>query len=157
MFKDKISQLKGRFRIITTKNGVVIRETPFYDNKIMNGVNTGFNLILDRLMGVNDYSLNITHLDIGDDNTEPAISDLKLSNAIERTGIATKQQTGNIITFRFFFADADLPNGTYKEVALFVDGTSAIDTGQIFTHALFGSSYLKASGEDTTIEYKLTK
>ena len=157
MIEEKIKNITGEFKIITSKNGAVIRETPFYKNMIMNGTDTGFNLIFDRLYGTNTYSLNITHLDIGTGDTAPTLSDTLLGNAITRAGIATKSLVGNTITYRFFFADADLTDGDYKEVGLFIDGTSSVDTGQIFSHALFGSTYTKASGEDTTIEYKLTK
>jgi len=158
MIKDNLSEIKGTFKIITTDNkGKVIRETPIYKNMVMNGVDTGFNLILDRLFGTNTYSLNITHLDIGDDDTAPALSDTLLGNAIARAGIATKSLVGNTITYRFFFADVDLPDGDYKEVGLFIDGTSSVDTGQIFTHSKFGSTYSKSAGENTTLEYQLTK
>lgn len=154
-----VFDLKGQYRIITTdsKTGRILRTTPFYNNIVVNGSNTGFNLILKRLFGTNTYTLNITHLDIGTDNTTPTFADTTLGSASERAGIATKTLVGDEITFRFFFADVDLPNDDYYEVGLFIDGTSSVDTGQMFSHALFGSVYTKSTGEDTTIEYKIIK
>ena len=151
--------LKGKLKIIKTDSitGKIINETPYYKNLVVDGTNTGFNLILDRLYGTNTYSLNISHLDIGTDNTAPTISDLTLGSAIARASIATKTQSSTSITFRFFFADGDLANGDYEEVGLFVDGTSSVDTGQMFTHALFGSTYSKGTNEDTTLEYIISK
>lgn len=159
MFKDSFNPIKGKLKIITTdsKTGKVIRETPFYNNMVVNGTDTGFNLILKRLYGTNTYTLNITHLDIGTDNTAPAISNTLLGDAVSRAIIATKVLTGDTITYRFFFADVDLPADDYYEVGLFIDGTASINTGKMFTRALFGSVYTKGVGEDTTILYLISK
>jgi len=134
--------LKGKMKIITSKDNEVVRETPFYNNLIVNGTDTGFNLILDRLYGTNTYTLNITHLDIGTAITTPALSDTVLGAPVARTAVATRSLVGDEITFRFFFADADLTNGSYNEVGLFVDGTGTVSTGKMFSHALFGSTFL---------------
>jgi len=56
------------------------------------------------------------------------------------------------VTFRFFFASADLANGTYREIGTFIDGTSTVSTGKMFNHALFGTAYTKGTNENTTIE-----
>lgn len=155
---DKLNNLNGKCKITKTDlSGNVILETPYYKNLVVDGTDTGFNLILDRLYGTNTYTLNITHLDIGTVNTAPTISDVTLGSAVARASIATKSQSIDSVTFNFFFADADLPNGSYEEVGLFVDGSATISTGKMFTHALFGSTYTKATGENTTIEYILTK
>jgi hypothetical protein len=154
--RDKFN-LKGKMKIITSKNGKVIRETPMYNNLIVDGTDTGFNLILDRLYGTNTYSLNITHLDIGTAITAPALSDTTLGSAVARTAVATKVQGSDDITFRFFFADGDLPNDDYEEVGLFIDGSTGVSTGRMFSHALFGSTYTKSLGEDSTLEYIISK
>lgn len=151
--------IKGKFRVIKTdsKTGKVLYKSPYYNNIVVDGTDTGFNLILDRLNGTNTYSLNISHLDIGDSNTTPTASDTTLGNALARTSKTSGSIAGSSLTLRFFFADVDLANDTYEEVGLFIDGTSSVDTGQMFSHALFGSSYTKSTGEDTTIEYILSK
>lgn len=151
--------LKGKFRVIKTdsKTGKVLYKSPFYKNLIVDGTNTGFNLILDRLNSDNTYSLNITHLDIGDNNTAPALSDTTLVNALYRTTKTTGSVAGSSLTLRFFFADGDLADDTYYEVGMFVDGTSSVDTGKLFCRSIFGSAYTKATGEDTTIEWVLSK
>jgi hypothetical protein len=148
------SGIKGKFRVIKTcaLTGKVLEETPFYENIIVNGTDTGLNLILDRLNGKNTYSLNINHLDIGDDNTTPTVSDTALGNAVARSAKVTGVISGSDLTLRFFFASADLANGTYYEVGTFIDGTASVDTGKMFNHALFGSAYTKGTNENTTIE-----
>jgi hypothetical protein len=152
--KDNLGKMKGRVRIITTDSitGEIKRISNWYDNMIMLGANTGKDLILDRMNGVNTYSLNITHIDIGDDNTSPSASDTALGNAVARASKVTGVVSGNSLTLRFFFASADLTNGNYYEVGTYVDGSAGVDTGQIFNHALFGSVYAKGTNEDTTLE-----
>lgn len=149
---------KGKFRVIKTDSltGKILYESPFYDNIIVDGTNTGINLILDRLNSDNTYSLNITYLDIGTNATTPALSDT-LTSAVARAVKATGVVAGSSLTLRFFFASADLANGTYQDVKLAIDGTASVNTGQCFSRALFGSAYTKGTNEDTTIEYIISK
>jgi len=153
--QEKQTSVKGKCRIIKTnsKTGDVILTTPFYDNLVMRGTDTGIDLILDRLNGTNTYTLNINYCDIGTDNTAPTIADTTLGSASARTAKATGSISGNELVLRFFFADGDLPDDDYYETGLFIDGTASVDTGQIFDRLLFGSVYTKATGEDTTLEF----
>lgn len=148
-------KVTGKCRIIKSDSatGKTISVTPFYGNLVMNGTDTGLNLLADRLNGTNTYSLNITHCDIGTGTTAPAISDTTLQTAVARTTKATGSVTGASITLRFFFADGDLANGSYYETGLFIDGTATVSTGKIFDRLLFGSVYTKGTGEDTTLEF----
>ena len=61
-----------------------------------------------------------------------------------------------MLSLFFFWADADLANGAYKEFAAFIDGTATISTGQILERALFAVTYNKATGEDTTVQLDIT-
>ena len=150
--------LKGKVRIITTDSitGEVKRVSNWYENMIMLGTDTGKDIILDRLNGVNTYSLNISHIDIGTSSTAPTAADTELNAAVARAAKATGVVSSNQVTFRFFFASADLANGNYWEVGTFIDGSSGTGTGKIFNHALFGSVYAKGSNEDTTLEVVFT-
>ena len=156
--KSERFAIKGKARIITTDSvtGKVKRTSKWYKNLIMLGTDTGKDLILDRLNGTNTYTLNIGHLDIGSSNTAPAVTDTQLTTAVARTPKASGTIVSNVITFAFFFASADLANGTYWEVGTFIDGTSSINTGKIFNHLLFGSVYTKGTNEDTTVEVVFT-
>ena len=152
------SSIKGKIRIVTTdaKTGRVLRSTPWSPNMVMLGANTGKDIILDRLNSENTYSLNITHADIGTGTTPAAASDTALETAVARATKATGVVSGGVLSLQFFYADANLANGTYREFGSFVDGSASVDTGQIFNRALFGSPYTKATGEDTTIELDIT-
>ncbi len=155
--KNQIN-LKGRVRIITTKAGTdeVLRVSDWMENLIVNGTNTGKNLIAQRLGGVNNYSLNITHADIGEGTTEPNISDTQLEDPVARAPVSSQGVVSNVVTLRFFFSDALLPNGTYTEFGTFIDGSPSVSTGKLFNRILFGSAYTKATGEDSTFEVEIT-
>ena len=155
--KDGLS-LKGTYRIIKSNSitGEVISISPYYNNLIVDGTDTGINLILDRLNSDNTYSLNITHLDIGTNSTAPALSDV-LASATARAAKATGVVSGSSLTLNFFFASADLANGTYYDIKLAIDGTASVNTGKCFSRALLGSAYTKGTNEDTTIEYVISK
>ncbi|QQR82471.1 hypothetical protein IPJ70_04315 [Candidatus Campbellbacteria bacterium] len=157
MRKENI-QSTGRIRVITTKAGTkeVLRVSEWTSNLIMLGANTGKTIILQRLIGVNTYSLNLSHADMGTGSTAPSAGDTTLQAPVARAAVASGSISGNVATLQFFFADANLANGTYREFGSFIDGTGTVSTGKIFNHALFGVPYVKASGEDTTIEMQVT-
>ena len=151
--------MKGRIRVVTRRAGTgeILRETPWTPNMIMLGTNTGKDIILDRMNSENTYSLNITHADIGTGTTPAAASDTELETAVARAAKATGVVSSGVLSLQSFYADANLANGTYREFGTFIDGSAGVDTGQIFNRALFGGSgYVKATGEDTTVELDIT-
>jgi hypothetical protein len=149
--------ISGRITVIKTSSitGEVISSQSF-PNRVMLGTNTGKSLILQRLIGTNTYSLNISHAEIGTGSTTPADSDTALQTPTTREAKTTGVISSNVATFQFFFPSADLPNGTYYEFGTFVDGTASLSTGKIFNRALFGSAYTKATSEDTTVQLDIT-
>lgn len=126
-------------------------------NLIMQGTNIGKDLIVQRLLGGNTYSLNINWGAIGTSSAVVAVTDTKLGVEIIRTAVASTTNVGNNqAQIQFFFSDSVLANDTYKEFGMFVDGTSAKDSGQIFNHASFTVAYVKVAGSDTTVECDVT-
>ncbi len=144
--------LKGRVQITAhdSKTGKLVSQTPWFDNLIMFGAGIGRQLILDRLSGTNTYSLNITTCGIGTSNTAPTIADTNLNASVLVVGSPVITIASNVLTFKFFFPDGALANGTYYEVGTFVDGT------QMFNHALFSPGYAKTAGTDTTVTIDFT-
>jgi hypothetical protein len=150
--------VSGRVRITTYKAGTkkVLKRSKWSKNLVVSGTDTGRNLICQRLGGTNAYSLNITHADIGTGTNTPQNSDTELQTPVARGPLTAVIVTNNSIALQFFFSDSALTNGTYTEFGTFVDGSGTVSTGQLFNRALFGSSYVKASGQDTTVEVDLT-
>lgn len=156
--KDNNLSLMGRVRLIKTNSITkeVISVSEWSNNRIMLGTDTGKDLILDRLNSTNTYSLNINYADIGTGTNAPADGNTTLQTAVSRAIKANGTISTNILSLYFFWASADLANGTYTEFGTFVDGTATISTGKIFNRVLFGTSYTKATNEDTTAQVDIT-
>lgn len=153
-WERKAIELKSRAELILQANFLGIgAET---ENLVVSSSNHGRNLVCQRLAGENTYSLNITHIEIGDDNTAPVVGNTDLGNGLERGAVTDYEISNNVVTLRFFLSDAEVADDTYEEMGTFVDGTATLGTGQMWNHALFASPYVKASGEDTTIELIVT-
>lgn len=149
--------LQGEVKWIKTKNGKVIEESDWQKNKILTSDARGLSILLDLLYGDDTYSGEITHADIGDDNTAVnAATDTGCLNALERATVASKSKSGLTRTFRFFYPDALTSDDTYYEFSMFIDGTATVDTGRAFNRIVMTTPLVKASGEDHTIVCRIT-
>lgn len=126
-------------------------------NLIVNSPNYGLDLIIQRLISTNTYSLNITHGALGTGTATPASSDTQLTTEVARVPVTYSADNQNsVAVLQFFFPDATLPNDTYTEFGTFVDATNTAQSGHMFNHALFATSYTKVSGVDITVEVDFT-
>jgi hypothetical protein len=122
-------------------------------NLIMDSPGYGLDLVIQRLVGINTYSLNLGFIELGTGTTPPTVNDTGLTTPAVRLAVSYQEDYGATDAIvQAYVSDAGLPNGTYTEIGTFVDGDSTIGTGQIFNHALFLPSYTKVSGQDSTIE-----
>ena len=122
-------------------------------NLIMDSSNYGLDIIIQRLVGMNTYSLNITFGEIGTGSTTPTLSDTALTTPTNRAAVGFQQDYGSTdAILQFFFSDSQLANETYAEFGTFVDGTTTIGSGQLFNHALFSTPYEKTAGTDVTVQ-----
>ena len=149
-------RVTGRVRVHQWIAGKLFATSGWSKNLVVNGTSTGKNLISQRLGGDNTYTMNVKYGEIGTGNTTPADTDAALAIPQVRAGSPTIVVSGGVVTFQFFFSDATLPNNTYKEFGLFVDGNASLGTGQLFARALFDTPYTKTSGTDTTVEYEIS-
>ncbi len=129
-------------------------------NLIMQGSSTGKDLLVKWLLSYYNNSnlgLGVNYGAIGSGSTAPAVTDTQLQTEVARVLVTLGTETGyNAAQFQFFFADASLANGSYREFGTFVGGTASANTGSIFNRALFASTYTKAAGTDTTVEVDIT-
>jgi len=143
----------GKVRILKHKAGTkdLISVGHWMKNIVVCDSNTGRNLIVQKLAGINTYTCNITHGSIGTGQATPANSDTHLTTPIVTVALTDSSiPTVNVASLQFFFPDNILANGTYYEFGTY------IDTNQLFNHCLFDTSYVKAAGEDTTVEVQFT-
>jgi hypothetical protein len=144
-------------KIAEIKAAYFIRTAVECPNLIMDSPNYGLDLIIQRLVGVNTYSLNILYGEIGTGATAPALSDMGLTTPTNRAAVGFQQNYGSTDAIvQFFFSDSQLANETYSEFGTFIDGNTAIGSGQIFNHALLSPTYTKVAGQDTTVQVDIT-
>lgn len=125
-------------------------------NLVVSSTNRGRNLLCQWLAGVSTYAIGINYGEMGTGSTAPSNSDTALTTPVKRVAPTTYLISNNVLTMQFFFSDAVLPDNTYYEFGTYIAGAAGLGTGQLFNHALFSSPYVKASGEDTTIEVEFT-
>ena len=148
--------ITGKVQIENTKSNGETWVSPWMCNLVVLSEDHGGNLVIKRLGGSNQYSMNITHGDIGVDGTAPNDADTQLGDAKARAVGFKTDETTDSVTFRFFFPDSLVPNDTYKEFGAFIDGGNTINTGQMWNRLLFDIDYTKSSGEDTTVSLVLS-
>lgn len=150
--------VSGKVRVITSDalTGEIEKIGDWSKNSIMFSAGRGRQAMLDRLANITTYSGVINYGAIGSNNTAVTTADTQLGTEVARTTVATVTITGSVVTLKFFFADANLANGTYYEFGTFVDGTASANSGQMFNHALFGSPHAKTTGKDTTVQVDIT-
>lgn len=141
--------ITGTLTITKLKNGKVVsvqEET----NKVVSSNGYGRNLLVRQLTGDTTYNIQIDEAKIGDDGTAPVDGDTDLGNAVlSNIVVETSSFSNDECSFSFFILDGDLPDGTYREFGLFIDG-------QMFSRALFNTPYAKSASEDTRIDYRIS-
>ena len=148
---EQLGVLKEQLEAI--KLSYFLRTAVECENLIMDSPNYGLDMVIQRLVGINTYSLNILWIEIGTGSTTPTVNDTALTTPTVRAAVNFQEDYGTTDAIvQCYITDANLANGTYTEVGSFVDGTATIGTGQIFNHALLSPTFGKVSGEDTTIQ-----
>lgn len=137
----------GSFQILSLENDKVVWESPVMENKILTA---GLNLIIQHHNGVTTNPLEITSLEIGSGSTAVSSGDTALATLV-LAGVVPARVTPSTtsIVIEFFITDAELANGTYREIGLRAAST-------LYTRALFTTPYVKAAGRDTIIRYTLS-
>lgn len=102
-----------------------------------------------------DPFLNYTALGTGD--TAPANGDTQLVTETFRKLTASGTNSNNIAYITAFYTAAEV-TGTFKEAALFANGTASADSGILFSRVLLNptSGITKSGTETLTIDYTLT-
>jgi hypothetical protein len=141
----------------TVKSDYFIRTAVECSNLIMGSPNFGLDIIIQRLVGINTYSLNILFGEIGTGTTTPSLGDTGLTTPTNRVAVGFQQNFGSTDAIvQFFVSDSQLANATYTEFGTFIDGNATIGTGQIFNHALLSPTYTKVAGQDTSIQVDIS-
>lgn len=139
----------GEFTIKAMRNGVVTR-TMVIPNQVLNTTDRGVQLLIQQMAGITTNPIAITTLSIGTSNTArtPTMTNL-VAPVTTNIPFANRTAIGNEWTGDFLILDAELPNGTYREVGVFM-------TGKMYASALISGGFTKVTGEDLLVSYKAT-
>jgi hypothetical protein len=144
----QLDELKASFHIRTAVE---------CHNLIMGSSGYGLDIIIQRLVGINTYSLNILYGEIGTGTTTPTLGDTALTTPTNRAAVGYQQDYGSTDAIvQFFFSDSQLSNTTYNEFGTFIDGTTTIGSGRIFNHALISGGYTKVAGQDSSVQVDIS-
>lgn len=153
--RDKMS-IRGEVKWIKSRDGIYVSESPWMQNQVLATDDLGASIILDRMVGKNVYSLNVTHADIGTGSTAALTSDTGLENGLIRASIGATSRSGLTAKFRFFYPNAVTPNTVYNEFGMAIDGNASLGSGRFFNRLVFSIPLVKSSGEDHTIVCQVT-
>lgn len=146
---SEASRVAGFLTITALKDGEVVRTSGRLPNKVVNGSGYGRNLIARRLAGDQSFGIEIDSAGLGDSNTAAADAQTDLiSPILVDIPITNSTATGDTVTIDVFVADANLPNGTYREFAVYC-------AGRLFARVVISPDYTKSAGEDTLFTYEL--
>lgn len=148
----QVFTIKGRYRFLKTDSitGDIISISDWIPNLVVNGTGTGINIIARIIGNDNTYPLPITKAKIGTGTTAPTNADTDIeAGGVTKNSVADQVVSGGTVTLSFFYTDAELPNNTYTEFAIFC-------VNQLFARSIISPSYTKGTNEDTTIEYEIT-
>lgn len=147
---------ENEVRIVATKDGRFVHATPWMKNKVPLSANNGRNLILQALSGDYADSMELTHGEIGTGTTAPTDNDTGTETVVARGEVRYTGVSANVLTFKFFFSDSALADGSYTEITAWINGSAGNGTGHLFNRLVSSVPYIKASGEDTTIQIRVT-
>lgn len=117
-----------------------------YQNSI---VSVGRQVFARRLTNDTTYTGIVNYGALGTSSTAINDAQTQLVAEVKRKLVAVYSRTTDTATLRFFYSKADT-NGTYQEFGTFIDGTSTVNTGQMFNRVLTGG-WTKSSSESLTV------
>lgn len=134
----------GSFQIISLENGKVVWESPVMHNLILDGF---WSLLIAHMNGDDSNPLEVTSLELGSGNTPVTPADTELDTmTVDAIPPSRITPSAKATLYEFYVVDAEMPNGTYRELGLRCGSILA-------TRALFTTPYVKAAGRDTIIRY----
>ncbi len=109
----------------------------------------------DNLTSLSQLKINYTA--VGTGTTTPAASDTTLATETYRNTVNSLNYADNVF-FASMFINYTEDSGTYYEAGLFINGTSATDSGTLFDRVLLNSpsGVSKTTSQVLTISFQIT-
>lgn len=137
--------------LIRQLNQICKTEVLTYQNLIPT---VGRTMIADQLINSTpDNTPVVTHIALGTGVTAPANGDTILQTETYRNAVASKTNANNIAYITGFFNATEV-TGTFREAAIFSDGTGSADTGILISRVAINIT--KSGTETLTLDWTLT-
>ena len=117
-------------------------------------VTVGRQVLAERLAGGITYTGEINYGALGTGTATPLNTDTVLDTEVFRKIAASQTFDENIVYIDFFFTAPEIA-GTFEEFGNFIDGSPAVDTGQLFSHILTGG-WVKSFSESLFVSCQYT-
>lgn len=119
-----------------------------YSDSIHNIVVTsGFRRLNDSM--ISSTGVNLDYIGVGSSSTTPALSDTALGTQITRVQADDRFRVGNTSCVISAFFSSSTGNGSWNESGTF----NAASGGDMFSHALFSSTWTKTSSDVAVVEW----
>jgi|CXWL01.1.fsa_nt_gi glucose/arabinose dehydrogenase len=115
----------------------------------------GRSVLAQRLAGTLTYTGTINYGAIGSSSTAPTNGDTQLGTEVYRQTTSSATYVNNIAYLSIFIA-AGTATGTHYEGGLFIDGTGAANSGQLFSHVIFSPAITKSALNSLTLDVSIT-
>jgi len=99
----------------------------------------------------------VNYAAVGSGSTTPAAGDTTLATETFRNTVNTLNYADQVF-FASMFIDFTEDSGTYKEAALFINGTASADSGSMFDRVLLNAptGIVKSTSQILTISFQIT-
>lgn len=154
----ELIKLEGQYTLTTrdAKTGRVVEQKVFRNKLCNNGMST----LLGQLDTVNSPApVTPLYCAVGISPAAPLSTDYQLGGEVGRVPIASSATSGTQVITDFFFSTTQgnppLTPFLINEVGLFLKASSAVNSGQLLSHALVPSGQLKTTSYTLTVEFQL--
>jgi len=104
----------------------------------------GRTVLARRLSGNTTYTGIVNYTALGSDATPAVVGNTQLGTEVYRKALSSGTYLNNVAYIETFFTAAEV-TGTFEEYGMFIDGTGAANSGQLFNR--FTSTNIKSATE----------
>lgn len=113
----------------------------------------GRSVLAQRLSGTVTYTGTVTHTALGTNATPATVGDATLGTETYRKALSSGTYASNIAYLETFYSASEV-SGTFQEYGMFIDGTGAANSGQLFNRFL--SAVTKSVTETLNVQSIVT-
>ena len=144
--KERLLKLSAQFKTIKEE----LRKYLTQQYCVENITTTAGRVVSAKLLaGTYGSTGAVTHTAVGDDNTVAVVGNTVLGNETSRKALTDGNTSSNQTLLETFFSTSEAVD-THEEFGMFIDGTGAADSGELFNR--FTQTVVKANTESMNVQ-----